>query len=111
MLQMKLKGHFEHQGSSGKDSSYANISYANGYMTVNYSTHDTEGWGGYVKLQHMHPDTANGFYDWSQFDSLSYQYKVESDGVASQSSSITVDLISLNTAQLISHLIILEIKP
>ena len=92
-------GHFEHQGSSGKDSSYANISYANGYMTVNYSTHDTEGWGGYVKLQHMHPDTANGFYNWSQFDSLSFQYHVDSAGVASQSSSITVrfNLIEYST--------------
>ena len=92
-------GHFEHQGSSGKDSSYANVSYSNGYMKVDYSTHDTEGWGGYVKLQHMHPDTLNGMYDWSQYDSLSYQYYVDSAGVATQSSSITVrfNLIEYST--------------
>ena len=92
-------GHFEHQGSSGKDSSYANVSYSNGYMRVDYSTHDTEGWGGYVKLQHMHPDTLNGIYDWSQFDSLSYQYYVDSAGVATQSSSITIrfNLIEYST--------------
>ena len=92
-------GHFEHQGSSGKDSSYANVSYSNGYMRVDYSTHDTEGWGGYVKLQHMHPDTLNGIYDWSQYDSLSYQYYVDSAGVASQTSSITVrfNLIEYST--------------
>ena len=92
-------GHFESQGSSGKDSSYANVSYSNGYMKVDYSTHDTEGWGGYVKLQHMHPDTLNGMYDWSQFDSLSYQYYVDSAGVATQSSSITVrfNLIEYST--------------
>ncbi len=92
-------GHFEHQGSSGKDSSYANVSYSNGYMRVDYSTHDTEGWGGYVKLQHMHPDTLNGMYDWSQYDSLSYQYYVDSAGVATQSSSITVrfNLIEYST--------------
>ena len=47
----------------------------------------------------MHPDTLNGMYDWSQYDSLSYQYYVDSAGVATQSSSITVrfNLIEYST--------------
>ena len=50
-------------------------------------------------MQHMHPDTLNGMYDWSQYDSLSYQYYVDSAGVATQSSSITVrfNLIEYST--------------
>ena len=43
-------------------------------MKLDVAVHGTEGWGGYSKIQHMHPDTANGFYDWSKYDTVSFQY-------------------------------------
>ena len=79
--QDKLPGHYEVQGSAGPDTSYANISYVTdiksegtGSMKVDFAVQGSEGWGGYAKIQHMHPDTAKGFYDFSKYDTISFQY-------------------------------------
>jgi len=60
--------------------SYMNLSYIPGTghdggtgMTVDYSVHNCEVWGGYTKLEHWksEPDLV---YDWSEYDSLSIWY-------------------------------------
>ena len=44
-------------------------------LRVDYSIHNSEGWGGYSKLQHRFPDTlSTATYDWSLYDSLSFSY-------------------------------------
>jgi len=46
-----------------------------GAMRVDYSIHNSEGWGGYTKIQHRYPDSlSTGVYDWSLYDSLSFSY-------------------------------------
>ena len=46
-----------------------------GAMRVDYSIHNSEGWGGYTKIQHRYPDTlSTGTYDWSMYDSLTFSY-------------------------------------
>jgi len=46
-----------------------------GAMKVDYSIHDSEGWGGYTKIQHRFPDTlSTATYDWSVYDSLTFSY-------------------------------------
>lgn len=48
-------------------------------LQLDYSAHNIEGWGGYAKIYHMHPELANGgTYDWSGYDSLSLSYYVSS---------------------------------
>ncbi len=76
-----LGGHYEVNINAFQDSGYVNVSYSTdvkaegtGSMKLDVSVHGTEGWGGYSKIQHMHPDTAKGFYDWSQYDTVSFQY-------------------------------------
>ncbi len=46
-----------------------------GAMEVDYSVHNIEGWGGYTKLEHWHPD-SNAVYDWSGYDSVAFWYYV-----------------------------------
>lgn len=46
-----------------------------GAMKLQYSVHNTEGWGGYTKLEHWHPD-SNSVYDWSGYDSIAVWYYV-----------------------------------
>ncbi len=43
-------------------------------MTLNWSAQNTEPWGGFVKIQHMLPDSQ--LYDFSAFDSISFWYYV-----------------------------------
>ncbi len=76
-----LGGHYEVNSGAVQDSGFVNVSYSpdvkaqgSGSMKLDVSVHGTEGWGGYSKIQHMHPDTANGFYDWSKYDTVSFQY-------------------------------------
>ena len=76
-----MPGHYEVNQNSVKDSGFVNVSYSTdvknegtGSMKLDVSVHGTEGWGGYAKIQHMHPDTAKGFYDWSKYDTVSFQY-------------------------------------
>ena len=46
-------------------------------LTLDYSVHNSESWGGYVALRHLHPAvTDGGHYDWSGFDSISFKYKL-----------------------------------
>ncbi|MDW7680058.1 MAG: sugar-binding protein [bacterium] len=44
-----------------------------GAMKLEYSAHNIEGWGGYTKLEHWHPD-SNAVYDWSAYDSIAFWY-------------------------------------
>ena len=81
-----LGGHYEVNSGAVQDSGFVNVSYStdvkaegSGSMKLDVSVHGTEGWGGYSKIQHMHPDTANGFYDWSKYDTVSFQYHVPTD--------------------------------
>ena len=76
-----LPGHYEVNQGAGIDTGYVNVSYSTdvknegtGSMKLDVAVHGTEGWGGYAKIQHMHPDTAKGFYDWSKYDTVSFQY-------------------------------------
>ncbi len=46
-----------------------------GAMKLEYSIHNSEGWGGYTKIHHYFPDSLiSGVYDWSLFDTLSFSY-------------------------------------
>jgi len=46
-----------------------------GAMQIDYSVHNIESWGGYAKIYHMHPNINNGgFYDWSNYNTLSITY-------------------------------------
>lgn len=44
-----------------------------GAMKIDYSVHNNETWGGFVKLEHWNPDSTST-YDWSLYDSLSIWY-------------------------------------
>jgi hypothetical protein len=44
-----------------------------GAMKLEYSVHNIEGWGGFTKLEHWHPDSM-GVYDWSGYDSVAFWY-------------------------------------
>ncbi|MBN2356088.1 T9SS type A sorting domain-containing protein [candidate division KSB1 bacterium] len=44
-----------------------------GAMKVDYSVHNSEGWGGYSKLEHWNPDSS-ATYDWSKYDSIAFWY-------------------------------------
>ena len=81
-----LGGHYEVNSGAVQDSGFVNVSYStdvkaqgSASMKLDVSVHGTEGWGGYSKIQHMHPDTANGFYDWSKYDTVSFQYHMPAD--------------------------------
>lgn len=75
------------------DSGYANRTLSaesavgDSSMRVEYSVHRTEGFGGYTKIEHWHPDT-NSVYNWSAYDSISFMYYVETP----QSLPTTVEL-------------------
>jgi len=64
------------------DSGYANrtlsaeAAVGDSSMRVEYGVHRTEGWGGYTKIEHFHPDT-NSVYNWSAYDSISFMYYVD----------------------------------
>lgn len=52
-----------------------NVYEGAGAMQVDYSVHNSEGWGGYTKFDHRYPDSsAFVTYDWSLFDSISFAY-------------------------------------
>ena len=46
-----------------------------GSVELQYSVHNAEGWGGFTRIGHRHPD-LNGLYDWSEFDTLSFAYYI-----------------------------------
>ena len=80
--------YWDYEVSASADStlSFINASYVTDPLSegshtlqLDYSAHNIEGWGGYVKIYHMHPELANGgTYDWSGYDSLSLSYYVSS---------------------------------
>ncbi len=71
-----------YQTNTNADSAYGWIHYSyitdpvysgSGALKMEYSVHNTEGWGGYTKLEHWNPD-SNGVYDWSNYDSIAVWY-------------------------------------
>ena len=77
---------YEISASADSTLSFINASYVTDPLSegshalqLDYSAHNIEGWGGYAKIYHMHPELANGgTYDWSGYDSLSLSYYVSS---------------------------------
>ena len=77
-------GYWAHETSDNADSTlgWINISYitdpvleGTGAMQLDYSVHNIEGWGGYSKIYHLHPDIeTGGTWDWSAYDSISISY-------------------------------------
>ncbi len=62
--------------------SYVNISYVDSpvsegslAMKLDYRALNIESWGGYAKIEHYNPD-SNAVYDWSAYDSISFDYYV-----------------------------------
>jgi len=55
-----------------KDSYQSGIAVSGNAMSIDYSAHNIEGWGGYSKIFHMAPDSQ--VYDWSAFDSVSFSF-------------------------------------
>ncbi len=71
-----------YQTNANADSAYGWIHYSyvndvvyngTGAFKMEYSVHNTEGWGGYTKLEHWNPD-SNGVYDFSNYDSIMVWY-------------------------------------
>ena len=76
-------GHFASCTDCDTSKAYVKVSYVtdnkaegDGAMYLQYAAHDTMTWGGYAKIQHFHPDTLNGYYNWSAYDTLSFHYYV-----------------------------------
>ncbi|MCF7904991.1 MAG: T9SS type A sorting domain-containing protein [Candidatus Marinimicrobia bacterium] len=75
-------GHYAISTNANPEKGWIDVSYVtdpvlegSGAMRVDYSAHNSEGWGGYSKLHHFHPDTlSTETYDWSLYDSLSFSY-------------------------------------
>jgi hypothetical protein len=75
-------GHYAISTNADPALGWINVSYVadpvfqgEAAMQIEYSVHNSEGWGGYTKLQHFHPDTlSSGVYDWSLYDSLQFSY-------------------------------------
>ena len=73
---------FEISESADSTLSYTSLSYVtdevsegSGAMRIDYSAHNIEGWGGYAKVYHYHPDAeTGGSYDWTGYDNLSFDY-------------------------------------
>ena len=75
---------WDYETSESADStlSYTNLTYQSDQVSegsmalkIDYGAHNIEGWGGYAKVYHYHPDVATGgVYDWSGYDTLSIDY-------------------------------------
>ncbi|MBC8216282.1 MAG: T9SS type A sorting domain-containing protein [Candidatus Marinimicrobia bacterium] len=74
-------GHYAISTNADPTLGFVNTTYvtdpANGAGSVQfeYAAQNAEGWGGYSKITHLHPDSG-GVYNWSQYDSLSFSYYV-----------------------------------
>ncbi len=72
--------HYQTNGLASDENGWIKISYitdnvfeGSGAMQLEYSAHNKEGWGGYTKLEHWHPDST-AVYDWSKYDSVCFWY-------------------------------------
>ena len=74
--------HYEAGIASHIDSAYVNVSYDNafknegsGSMRLDASIHSVESWnGGYSMVRHLHPNKSDGYYDFSLYDTISFEY-------------------------------------
>ena len=57
----------------------SNNSTDNSYAALfDYSVHNSESWGGFSQINHLHPDyETGGSYDWSAYNTLNFDYFVE----------------------------------
>lgn len=72
--------HYGFSDNAHTDTGYINLTYPTAdkvegaaAMQMEWSVHNTEGWGGYTKLEHWHPD-SNAVYNWAGFDSIAFSY-------------------------------------
>ena len=72
--------HYQTNGNATSDHGWIKIDHVTdpvkegtGAMKLEYSAHNKEGWGGYTKLEHWHPDSTM-VYDFSRFDSIMFWY-------------------------------------
>lgn len=82
-------GHYQTSEHSDSTKAYVHVSYVSdpvkfgsGAMRLEWSTHNSESWGGYAKLEHWYPD-SNGVYDWSSYDTVSFWYYNETKSTLS----------------------------
>ena len=63
--------------NANSDINFINISKTDDEtLLLDYSIHNSESWGGYVHMRHMHPEAFQyGSYDWSSYDSISFRYR------------------------------------
>ena len=62
-----------------------------GAMRLEWGAHNIEGWGGYSKLEHWHPDSS-AVYDFSAYDSLEFWYYVETPSSTPESVHLRFNL-------------------
>lgn len=94
--------YWDYETSASADStlSYVTASYLTDPVSegiwslqLEYSAHNIEGWGGYAKIFHMHPDIATGgTYDWSGYDSISFDYYVSVPQSGTQNVELRLNL-------------------
>ena len=82
-----IEEYWQFEGSQNNDPSFGYINHntvtdpvyeGEGALQLEYSVHNIESWGGYVKYFHMHPDIENGgVYDWSGYNTLSISYFIQ----------------------------------
>ena len=59
-----------HESNNSTDNSYSAL--------FHYSVHNSESWGGFSQINHIHPEyEAGGTYDWSAYNTLNFDYFVE----------------------------------
>tara|TARA_S200000501_G_C20860344_1_gene759484 strand:+ start:1254 stop:3725 length:2472 start_codon:yes stop_codon:yes gene_type:complete len=94
--------YWDYETSASADStlSYVTASYLTDPVSegatslqLEYSAHNIEGWGGYAKIFHMHPEVATGgTYDWSGYDSISFDYYVSVPQSGTQNVELRLNL-------------------
>ncbi len=75
-----VSGHYQVSDNADSELGWINVDYigdpvqvGDGAIQMEWSAHNIEGWGGYSKLEHWHPDSL-GVYDFSNYDSISFWY-------------------------------------
>jgi len=59
-----------HESNNSSDNSYS--------AEFHYSVHNSEGFGGFSQINHIHPEhETGGTYDWSAYNTLNFDYFVE----------------------------------
>lgn len=73
--------HYQIADNSNPDSAFTKLTFQSATavegnaVQVDWSAQNTESWGGFVKFEHILPDSL--VYDWSAYDSISFYYYVQ----------------------------------